>query len=37
MALVQPKGIYCFYSKQLIDALTELIGTAGTAARIGDN
>lgn len=28
MALVQPKGIYCFYSKQLIDALTELIGTA---------
>lgn len=28
MALVQPKGIYCFYTKQLIEALTELIGTS---------
>ncbi|MFN0028087.1 MAG: SAM-dependent methyltransferase [Acidimicrobiales bacterium] len=28
MALVQPKGIYCFYSKQLIDGLAELIGTS---------
>ena len=28
MALVQPKGIYCFYSKQLISGLAELIGTS---------
>jgi hypothetical protein len=26
MPLVQPEGIYCFYSKELIDELTELIG-----------
>lgn len=26
MALVQPKGIYCFYSKQLIAELCQLIG-----------
>jgi len=28
MALVQPRGIYCFYSKQLINELRELIGTS---------
>ena len=27
MALVQPKGIYCFYSIALIDALTEMIAS----------
>lgn len=27
MPLVQPEGIYCFYSRQLVDALAELIGT----------
>lgn len=27
MPLVQPKGIYCFYSRELIDALAELIGS----------
>ncbi|MDD2898278.1 MAG: hypothetical protein PHI31_06155 [Desulfuromonadaceae bacterium] len=26
MPLVQPEGIYCFYSRQLIDALVKLIG-----------
>lgn len=26
MPLVQPEGIYCFYSQQLIDVLAELIG-----------
>ncbi|OGT04572.1 MAG: hypothetical protein A2Z65_04580 [Gallionellales bacterium RIFCSPLOWO2_02_58_13] len=26
MPLVQPKGIYCFYSRELIDALAEMIG-----------
>lgn len=26
MPLVQPKGIYCFYSDQLVEALTALIG-----------
>lgn len=28
MALVQPHGIYCFYSKQLIEALVDVIGSA---------
>lgn len=28
MALVQPRGIYCFYSQALIDALAALIGGA---------
>ncbi|MDZ4828422.1 MAG: SAM-dependent methyltransferase [Actinomycetota bacterium] len=28
MALVQPKGIYCFYSKQLIEELAAIIGDA---------
>ncbi len=28
MSLVQPKGIYCFYSKRLVHALAELIGDA---------
>lgn len=27
MPLVQPEGIYCFYSRQLVNALAELIGT----------
>lgn len=27
MPLVQPEGIYCFYSRQLISALAEIIGT----------
>lgn len=27
MPLVQPEGIYCFYSQQLVDELTALIGT----------
>lgn len=27
MPLVQPEGIYCFYSRQLVDALAALIGT----------
>lgn len=26
MPLVQPEGIYCFYSRQLIDSLAELVG-----------
>jgi hypothetical protein len=28
MPLVQPKGIYCFYSRELVDALAEMIGPA---------
>jgi hypothetical protein len=27
MPLVQPEGVYCFYSRQLVDALATLIGT----------
>jgi hypothetical protein len=27
MPLVQPKGIYCFYSRELIEALTEMIAS----------
>lgn len=27
MPLVQPKGIYCFYSQQLVNELAEMIGT----------
>jgi hypothetical protein len=27
MPLVQPKGIYCFYSRELIEALSEIIGS----------
>ncbi|MDD5300872.1 MAG: hypothetical protein PHD65_10300 [Gallionella sp.] len=27
MPLVQPKGIYCFYSRELIEALAEMIGS----------
>lgn len=27
MPLVQPEGIYCFYSRQLIDSLAELVGS----------
>lgn len=28
MALVQPRGIYCFYSQELIDALRTMVGDA---------
>ncbi|MFZ2302717.1 MAG: hypothetical protein WAW10_12725 [Gallionella sp.] len=34
MPLVQPKGIYCFYSRELIEVLSEMIG-AGSCLEIG--